>query len=163
MKVLLSALAICVACPGVHAEDSVYVDAVRCIGGPFGMKLPADARKIRSLGPLAREAVSEVERWDGYTATRKTLYFDGLELGVVEFSNDSARLMVTHAEVTSPKWNHLLPFKVRQPASAVQAVLGDHAKGDAGLSRIYSSETDSVRFTTSAGAVVRVSYSCYSG
>ena len=127
------------------------------------MTLPVDARQIRSMAPLIREAVSEVERWDGYTATRRTLYFDGLELGLVEFSNGPSRVMVTHAEITSPKWNRLLPFKIRQPISAARDVLGDHAKDDAVLVRSYASESDSVQFRTSGGSVVGVSYSCYSG
>lgn len=155
---LVSSVSIC-----AFGQEHVYVEAIRCVGGPFGMKLPKDARKVRSMARLIREAVSEVERWDGYTVTRKTLYFDGLELGVIDISNDPASLMVTHADITSAKWNHLLPFKIRQPVSVARSVLGGLAKDDAALSRSYSSDGDSVQFRTSNGLVVGVSYSCYSG
>lgn len=162
MKVVLAAFMASLGTAGACAQESVYVEAVRCVGGTFGMKLPADARRIRSMG-LVRETVPEVERWDGYTATRKTLYFDGLELGVVDFSNDPGRVMITHAVVTSPKWNRLLPFKIHRPISEARSLLGGPARADAGLSRVYASESDSVQFQTSGGSVVGVSYSCYSG
>jgi len=155
---LASTVSVC-----AFGQESVYMEDIRCVGGPFGMKLPKDARKLLSMARLVSEAVDEVERWDGYTATRKTLYFDGLELGVVELSNDPARLMVTHADITNAKWNHLLPFKIRQPVSVARAVLGGFAKDDARLSRSYASESDSLQFRTSGGRLFGVSYSCYSG
>lgn len=141
----------------------MYLEAVRCAGGPFGMKLPADARQLRTLAPLVREAVSEVEHWEGYTATRRTLHFDGLELGVIDLSNDPARLIVTHAQVTSPNWNRLLPFKLGAPVSAARAVLGEPAADDAALSRAYAGDGDSLQFMTSKGRLVGVAYRCYSG
>ncbi|MCV2351200.1 hypothetical protein [Paucibacter sp. Y2R2-4] len=163
MKLLLAMLLSLAASVSALAQESVYVEAVRCVGGPFGMKLPADARKLRLMAPLLREAIAEVERWDGYTATRKTLYFEGLEIGVVEFSNDAAKLMVTHADIASPKWNHLLPFKIHQSISSARAVLGASATDDARLSRSYDSDGDSLQFRTSGALLVGISYSCYSG
>jgi hypothetical protein len=115
------------------------------------------------MAPLIRETVAEVEHWEGYTATRKTLYFDGLELGVIDISNDPAGLMVTHAYVTSPKWNRLLPFKIDDPVFSARAVLGGAAKDDAKLIRTYAGDGDSLKFVSSGGRVVGVSYSCYSG
>lgn len=162
MKVVLAAFMASLGAVVACAQESVYVEAVRCVGGTFGMKLPADARRIRSMG-LVRDIVSEVEQWDGYTATRKTLYFDGLELGVVDFSNDPGRVMITYAVITSPKWNRLLPFKIRRPISEARSLLGAPAKADDGLTRVYASESDSVQFQISGGSVVGVSYSCYSG
>ena len=163
MKIVLATLLASAVPVCAFGQEYVYVDAVRCIGGPFGMKLPADARKVRLMAPLVRETVSKVERWNGYTATRKTLYFDGLELGVIDFSNDPARLMVTHAEIASSKLNHLLPFKIRHPISAARSVLGELAKDDDRLNRSYASDGDSLQFRTSDSLVVGVSYSCYSG
>lgn len=163
MRFAIAALLATTVSVRAFGQESVYVEDIQCVGGTFGMKLPEDARKVRSMARLVREAVSEVERWDGYTATRKTLYFDGLELGVVEFSNDPARLMVTHADIMNAKWNHLLPFKIRQPVSVARAVLGVFAKDDARLSRSYASESDSLQFRTSGALLVGVSYSCYSG
>jgi hypothetical protein len=155
---LASTVSVC-----AFGQESVYMEDIRCVGGPFGMKLPEDARKLRAMARLVGEAVDEVERWDGYTATRKTLYFDGLELGVVEFSNDPAKLFVTRADITNAKWNHLLPFKIRQPVAVARSVLGGLAKDDVRLSWSYASDVDSLQFRTSAGLVVGVSYRCYSG
>ncbi|MDY0746677.1 hypothetical protein SNE35_19345 [Paucibacter sp. R3-3] len=162
MNHVLAALAAFSICFNAFGQ-SVLVEAVHCIDGRFGMKLPKDAREIRTMAPLIRETVSEVERWEGYTATRRILYFDGLELGIVDFSNDPSRLMLTYAEVSSPRWNRLLPFKIRQPVSIARHLFGDYAKNDPNLIEVYASESDSVQVHASGGSVVSVSYRCYSG
>jgi len=144
-------------------QDSVFVQAVQCVGGPYGLSLPTDARKVRKLGKVLREEVSEVEQADGYTATRKTIYFSGMSLGIIEFSNDASRLMITFADITSPEWNRITPFKVRDPVSKARLQLGDAAKSDPDLRKSYASESDSVQFQSSNGILMGVSYSCYSG
>lgn len=162
-QLVIVALAAALASSGARCGESTYLESVHCVGGPYGLDLPRDARKLKSLGKLLGEKISEVEYWDGYTATRKTFFFDGLDLGVIEFSNDPSRLMVTHAEVSNSKWNRLSPFKLGRPAAAAQALLGSSAKGDDGLKRTYGGESDSVDLQAVSGVVVRVSYSCYSG
>jgi hypothetical protein len=144
-------------------SDSVYIQSVQCLGGPYGLTLPTDARKIRKLGKVLREEMGDVEQWDGYSATRKTLHFAGLSLGIIEFSNDPSRLMVTHADLTSVEWNRLSPFKLRKPVADAQALLGEAAANDPDLKKSYGSESDSVQIQSSKGVVMGVSYSCYSG
>lgn len=136
---------------------------MNCVGGTFGLVLPRDARKLPSLGKILHEKVTEVERWEGHTATRKTLYFDGLELGIVQISNDPTRVMITHASITKPAWNHLVPFKVGSGVKSVKGLLGAAANGDEKLKRTYRGETDEVQFQTQSGVLVGVSYNCYSG
>lgn len=149
--------------PAGAADDGVYVQSVQCIGGPYGLTLPTDARKIRSLGKVVREEVGEIEQWDGYTATRKVIHFAGMSLGVIEFSNDPSRLMVTSAELTSVEWNRISPFKLRMPVADARALLGEAAANDPELKKSYGSESDSVQIQSSKGVVMGVSYSCYSG
>jgi len=145
------------------ASDSVFVQSVQCIGGPYGLALPTDARKVKALGKVLREDVGEVEQGVGYTATRKVIHFAGLSLGVVEFSNDPSRLMVTSADITAPEWNRITPFKLRKPVSDARALLGDAASDDPELKKTYASEGDSVQIQSTKGVVMGVSYSCYSG
>ena len=57
---------------------SVFVEDVQCVGGRFGLSIPTDIRALKKMAKILREEVEEVERWEGYTATRKTLYFAGL-------------------------------------------------------------------------------------
>lgn len=163
LKQILAALAATLACTSAPAQEYAYVEPVHCIGGPFGLNLPRDARKIRSMGRLLSETVAEVEHWDGYTATRKTLAFDGLDLGIIELSNDPSTLMVTHADVSSPRWNHLLPVRIGEPAAAAHKLLGEAAKDDKDLTRVYGGDADGVQFRTQAGLITRVTYQCYSG
>jgi len=144
-------------------SESTFVQSIQCVGGPYGLLLPTDARKLRKLGKVLREEVSEVEEGDGYTATRKTLHFAGMSLGIVEFSNDASRLMVTFADLTSPEWSRISPFKLRKPVSDARALLGEAAAKDPDLKKSYGSESDSIQFQTSNGVVMGVSYSCYSG
>ena len=160
---LVAAIGIALSVRGACAKDSVYVDSLHCVGGKYGLALPKDARKLRSLDKLVRENVDEIEQWDGYTATRKTLHFDGLDLGVIEISNDPKRLMITYAQITKPKWNYLVPFKLGLSVKAAQKLLGDSAKDDDELKRDYLGESDSVQFQSQSGVVVGVSYNCYSG
>lgn len=162
MPLLLSLLTPAI-CANACAPESVYVESIKCVGGQYGLKLPAGAAHIRSIGKLLGEEIAEVEHWNDDTVTRTTLYFDGLELGIAESSNDPARWLITRAIVTSPKWNHIMPFKIGRPVSAARKVLGWSGKGDKDLSRTYSSDADSLQFRTSAGTVTAITYSCYSG
>lgn len=150
-----------------HAQppgsETVYLESVRCVGGPFGLMLPQDLRQVRALGKLIREQVAEVERWDGYTATRKTLFFEGLELGVVEFSNDPAALMLTHAVVIGAQWSGLTPFKPGLAVQTARKLFGASANGDPGLRKVYAGDGDSVQVASAGGVVTRVTYQCFSG
>ena len=158
------ALALAVGTCGASAqEDSVFVEGLSCLGGRYGLVMPGDFRTLKKLSKVLREELGEVEQWDGYTATRKTLHFEGLELGVVEFTNDPARYMVTSAKLTSPSWNRLSPFKLRRPVAEAAQILGDIAKPDPGLRRTYGSESDNLKIQTSGGIVTGVTYECYSG
>jgi hypothetical protein len=150
-------------CSATAQEASVFVEAFHCVGGRFGLALPSDFRTLKKLSKVLREEVGDVEQWEGYTATRKTLHFDGLALGVVEFSNDPARFMVTSAVLTSPSWNRLSPFKLRRPVPEAVSLLGEYANSDPGLRRTYGGESDSVKIQSSGGIVTGVTYECYSG
>jgi len=147
----------------VHAQESVYLESIRCLGGPYGLQLPRDLRQLRVMAPLLHEKVGEVEHWDGYTVTRRTFYFEGLELGIADFSNDPSKWTLTHAELSGAKWNHRSPFKLGQPVSRAHSLLGAAAKGDGELKRSYGGDGDSLQIRSSAGHVTGVSYRCYSG
>ena len=144
-------------------ESSVFVDGIQCVGGRFGLTMPSDLRTLKKLGRILREEVSEVEQWDNYKATRKVIHFEGMAVGLIEFSNDPARLIVTAADLTSPTWNRISPLKLRLPVSEAALVLGEHAQSDPDLLRTYQSENDSVKIHATNGIVTRVSYACYSG
>jgi hypothetical protein len=157
------ALTVTLSSPCTYAQDSYSLDAMNCVGGKFGLVLPKNAKKLPLLGKLLDEEVTEVERWEGHIATRKTLHFDGLELGIVQIANEPMRVMITHASVTKPRWNHLVPFKLGSAVNSVKVMLGAAADGDEELKRIYRGETDEVQFETQSGVLSGVSYSCYSG
>lgn len=162
-QVLAAAALLLLASSPSAQEPSVLVEEVRCVGGRLGLAMPSDLRTLKKLSKVLREEVGEVERWEGYTATRKTLHFEGMSLGIIEFSNDPARYMVTFAELTSPTWNRLSPFKLRRPVTEAAALLGAPAKEDPGLKRTYSSESENLKIESSSGIVTRVTYECYSG
>jgi hypothetical protein len=142
---------------------SVFVNGLSCVGGRYGMSMPRDIRVLTKSAKMIGEEVSEVERWNGYEATRKSLRFDGLELGVVVFSNDPARYLVTYAVIESPSWNRLTPFKIGLPVAQAATRFGAVAKSDPALARTYAGESESVKIHSSEGIVTRVEYECYSG
>jgi hypothetical protein len=157
-------MALWVAASSVTAqESSVFVEGLHCAGGRFGLVMPSDLRTLKNLGKITREEVSEVEQWDNYKATRKVIHFEGMTVGLIEFSNDPTRYMLTSADLTGPTWNRISPFKLRQLVSQAALVLGEHAKFDPGLRHTYGSENDSVKIQSTNGIVTRVSYACYSG
>ena len=115
------------------------------------------------LGHVEREEVNEVEKWEGYTATRKYVYFSGLTLGLVVFSNDPNRYMVSFAEVTGPQWSQVAPFHVGESLQSIQHKLGSAAANDPELKASYGSESDSIRFESAEGKIKKVTYACYTG
>lgn len=142
---------------------TAFVADLHCVGGPYGLSLPKDLRVLKRMSAVLREETEEVEQWDGYIATRKTLHFDGMRLGIIEFSNEPARYAVTSADLTKVDWNRISAFKLGRPGADAAAVLGEAAKGDPGLRRSYASESDSVVLQVSSGILIRVTYTCYSG
>lgn len=115
------------------------------------------------LGPIAREEVIEVEQWEGYTATRKHVYFPGLTLGLVIFSNDPDRYMVSFAEISSPQWAHIAPFHVGESAVSARRKIGTSADNDPNLKATYGSEAGELNFETSNSRITGITYTCYTG
>lgn len=162
--ILLGACAAVATLSSTASEDpSVFLEQVRCVGGPYGLRLPKSLPQVLALGQIQREEVRGVERWKAYTATRKYVFYAGLTLGLVAFSNEPERYLVSFAEVSSPKWNRVSPFGIGESVASVQAKLGTAAAKDSALKSSYASESDSVRFQASVGKVVKVAYECYTG
>jgi hypothetical protein len=143
--------------------QSVYVPDLECVGGKFGLRLPSDVRELKRLSQPVNQELIEVENWPGYTATWNLLHFDGLSLGVIEFSNDPARYLLFFASVASPAWNKLSPFQLRQPISQAAAVLGTYASENPGLSRPFEDEGSTLTIHSREGLVTEVIYQCSPG
>jgi|JI8StandDraft_2_1071088.scaffolds.fasta_scaffold200114_1 hypothetical protein len=144
-------------------SQSVYVPDLECVGGELGLRLPSDIRELKRLSQPVKQELIEVENWPGYTATWNLLHFDGLTLGVVEFSNDPARYLLFFASVASPTWNGLSPIQLMQPISQAAAVLGTYAIDNPGLSWPFEDEGDTLTIHSREGLVSEVIYQCYPG
>lgn len=103
-------------------------------------------RKLTALGNFVREEIEEVEEWDGYTTTRKTLHFTGKSLGIISFSNDASAFMLTFAEFTPGQWNGITPFKVGQPLATARKLLGKAASVGLKFERTYAGDVDAIQF-----------------
>ena len=110
------------------ADQTVYVDSASCIGAPFGLRLPASMRNVYLIGKIQKNTVAEVDKWENYSATRRTIHFSGLVLGVVTFSNDPDRYLLSYAEVSDARWNRLSSFPIGSSMSTVRQLLGPAAK-----------------------------------
>lgn len=161
---IVSILAIALASSVGRAESpSVYADQVSCEGGPFGLRLPPRLPEVMKLGSIAREEVQEVEKWDGYATTRKYIELPGFTLGLVTFSNDLNRYIVSFAEITSPRWSHIASFRVGESVKSVRRKLGSSAASDPELKAKYGSEAGDVSFQYDRGKITKVTYACYTG
>jgi hypothetical protein len=145
------------------AEKSVYIEQVSCTGAPFGLRLPASMRNVYLLGKIQKDVVGEVEQWDGYSATRKTIHFPGLVLGVVTFSNDPNRYLLSYAEVSDAKWNKLSPFPIGAQLSAIRKLMGPVTNDVPLLNVEFVSESDGVKFLFKEERLAKVTYDCYTG
>lgn len=157
-------LAIVLVSSVTRAESpSVYVEQVSCEGGPFGLRLPPHLPEVMKLGSIAREEIQQIEKWDGYSTTRKYIEFSGFTLGLVTFSNDPNRYMVSFAEITSSRWSHIAPFRVGESVKSVRRKLGSSAASDPELKAKYGSEGGDVSFQYAHGKITKVVYACYTG
>jgi hypothetical protein len=148
----------------VNAEsESTYIERFSCIGGSLGLHLPNELPSLIALKPIIREEVHEVESWDGYTATHKHEHFPGFTLGIITFSNDSNRFMVSFAEITSRKWSHISPFYIGENISSARRKIGAFADNDPYLKKSYGSEDGDVSFQTYNGKIKKIIYTCYTG
>jgi len=139
------------------------MEQVDCQGGSFGLRLPRRLPEVMKLGPVKREEVREVEKWEGYTATRKYVYFAGFTLGLVTFSNDPNRYMVSFAEITDPRWTRVAPFSVGESVDSARGKLGAPAANDPELKATYGSEGGDISFQSSGGKITKITYGCYTG
>ena len=149
---------------GPAGDPQYFVEGLACQGGKFSLRLPAKFPELLALAPKHGEQRLETQRWEGYTTTHKRIWFDGLSMDLITYSNDPDKYSLAGLTIRSAAWAKISPFAVGEPIDAVRAKLGDIAKDDVQLRSIYSGESESVRFETNrAGNVSAVIYECYTG
>jgi hypothetical protein len=149
---------------GPAGDPQYFIEGLACQGGKFSVKLPPTLPALLALAPRHGEKSLGTERWEGYTTTRKKIWFDGLVIDLVTYSNDPERYSLSAVTIRGAAWARLAPFAVGEDVDAVRAKLGDVSKDDWQLRSIYAGESESVRFeTTKAGKVSAVIYECYTG
>ena len=149
---------------GPAADPQVFVEGLHCQTGRFALRLPATLPALLALAERHGEKSLETQRWDGYTTTRKRIWFDGLDLSLVTYSNDASRYSLETVTIRSAAWARLAPFAVGDDVDSVRATLGNAARDDWQLRSVYAGENESVRFrTTKAGKVSAILYECYTG
>ena len=149
--------------PALAQEQPGYLPEFGCQVPPFGLRLPAHLQGVMKLAPVRHVEILEVEKWEGYVTTRKYVHFPGLILGLVTFSNDRTRYMVSRAEVTDARWAEISPFRIGEKTSAVQHKLGLPAEHDPDLKSSYGSEAGDLRFESSDRKITKIIYDCYTG
>jgi hypothetical protein len=143
--------------------QSGYLPEFGCQTPPFGLRLPMDLQGVMNLSPVKHVEILEIEKWEGYTTTRKYVHFQGLTLGLITFSNDRERYMVSRAEITDVRWAEISPFRVGEYTSTVQRKLGLPADSDPELKSSYGSEGGDLRFESTDRTITKIVYDCYTG
>ena len=164
ISILLSCAALGHAAPAVPLMPSTrYIENFSCDHGPFGLRLPSDAKAFSQLGPILQSRRGETEEWGSYRTTRTYVSYSGLDLGYITFSNDPKRYLISYVEVTKPGWRITGPFQVGDEVGSVQRILGLAALDDGGLKDGYGSEGATVTFQQSNGKITKIRYECYTG
>lgn len=140
-----------------------YIAEFACEEGRFGLRLPNQLPAVMKLAPAKRVAVLEVEKWEGYTTTRKYVHFEGLTIGLVTFSNDKNRYMVSFAEITDSRWTRISTFKVGETTASARKKIGAPAVEDPSLKLHYGSEGGDIYFESIDGKIRKITYDCYTG
>lgn len=159
---LLSAALVPVAASQTE-PPSIYIEHISCDRGPFSMRLPKTLSELMKAGIVKREKIDQIEMWDGYATTRKTLYFSGLSLGIITFSNDPDRYLVSFVKVTGTQWSTITPFFIGETVQSVLAKLGAPAIADPRLKANYGGDTSTISFRHARGKITQVKYTCYTG
>ena len=170
MRTLLGLLAAFLALPcvanqaGPAGDPQYFVEGLACQGGKFSLTLPATLPALLALAPRHGEKNLETQRWEGYTTTHKQIFFDGLAVDVITYSNDPDKYSLGSVTIRSAAWARLAPFAVGEDVDSVRAKLGPIANDDWQLRSVYAGENESVRFqATRGGKVSAIIYECYTG
>jgi hypothetical protein len=149
---------------GPAGDPQYFVEGLTCLGGKYGLRLPATLPGLLALGPRTAVERLDTQRWEGYTTTHQRIRLDGLSMHVITYSNDPNRYSLASLTIRSAAWTRLAPFAVGESVDEIRARLGDVAKDDWQLRSIYAGESESVHFeTTRAGRVSAIIYECYTG
>lgn len=140
-----------------------YLPEFACLMPPFGLRLPPHLPDLMQIAPVRDVEILEVEKWDTYTTTRKYVHFPGLTLGLVTFSNDPTRYMVSLAEISDARWAEISHFKVGDSTASARRKIGSSAAGDPDLKSDYGSEGGDVRFESLNGKITKIIFRCYTG
>lgn len=142
--------------------ENIPVEHFSCAHGPFALHLPRTLTAVMNMAPRLNMEILPGELGDGFTTMVRYVQFQGLRLGLVTFSNDAERYLVSYAEIASKRWNHISPFLITSPAALVHFQLGTHAAQDPKLKALYGSRAADVSFIlTPRGKLAKVRYACY--
>ena len=164
LRALAGIAALCASVPTAIAQDQPkpqYVKDLSCTEGPFRLHLPATYQAMRAIGQLRNEKVIQVQSWEQYKTEYRQLFFDGLRLDVITFSNDDARYLVAGAVVTTPGWSFAGGFRVGQSIEEALSRLGVHVGPNGEV--LVGGDADVLRLGVNRGKVTSVAYECYTG
>lgn len=141
---------------------TVPVEHFSCTHGPFALRLPRTLTAVMNMAPRLNMEILPGELGDGFTTMVRYVQFQGLRLGLVTFSNDADRYLVSYAEIASKRWNQVSPFRITASAALAHFQLGTHAEHDPKLKALYGSRAADVSFIlTPRGKLAKVRYACY--
>ncbi|HTN12635.1 MAG TPA: hypothetical protein VL154_16815 [Acetobacteraceae bacterium] len=139
-----------------------YVPAFTCQQESLGIRLPRTYPMLRRIAPIRAETVGEVTNWGAYQTVFRDLRFDGLHLQVVTFSNDPQRYMLAGASITDPQWTPEGLLRIGQTLAETRRRLSEFGVA-LSESLTIGGDGDAVTIRATAGHIVELNYSCYTG
>ena len=160
MRSLFALLFVSLALPAWGRGDtSHFVDKISCDSGPYALKLPETYDGLRKIAGFKGEKLLRERDLGDYKAAYRDLFFNGLRLGVVTYSNDPAKYQVVLAEIRSSQWKIAGPFR---PGHALPPRVGDvDTKSLRSSSTVeFSGAEDTVRVRLSGRKISVLTYLC---
>ena len=149
-------------CLGAKADEVTYVDTFTCVGGPFGLRLPLSLQELRRYDVIEGERVVSTHSWGEYDTHEEEIWFDGLRLSLITFSNNPARYLLARASVTKPGLKIAGPLWVGQPSGVARETLREFGVA-LPQSRSFGSEAGTVTIYFEVDTISEIRYSCYTG
>jgi len=94
-----------------RGDKSHFVEKISCDSGPYALKLPETYDGLRKLVGFKGEKLLRERDVGDYKTAYHDLFYNGLKLGVVTYSNDPGKYQVVLAEIRSSQWKIAGPFR----------------------------------------------------
>ena len=163
------ALTLSACAPERPPAGQLPLEGFSCNEGPYALRLPRDYRKLRRLPNFVSEKVFErpqedileEEKLNGFTTKTSLLFFKGLSVGIITFSNGTP-LWWGGVHISDSNWDISGLLRVGAKASELSKLIGKGQLAD-GEWRFNGGGADVLVAVVKDSKIFEIVYECYTG